>query len=363
MQSSSPEPRIGMLSWDFAAPRGGLGRAMRWLVDGVRSEGVSVNVFSPAPGEDEQSMLRWTLRKGGNLLFSLCLPFILQRRIDAQKIDILILPTGPGGIFLLRKPKRCRIVAMSYHTYWQQSRLVPREQWKWFLAGFEKRTFRKVDRILYASNDTRSSLQDDYGLDEKKLRHIVPIFPLDAWTALSAVKIPNLCVCVGRLDGRKGIEMLVKAWPDVVARCGDAQLILVGRGRLRSLLTAQRNPSIRQVDALPFAELQTLIAKASLALCPSYLEGFGLFAVEAMAAGTALIASDAEGLRRLVRHGDTGWLVRSGDADAWSESVVALLNDDALRTRLSQAGKAEMIRRLDQKRALSDWMELLRDEL
>ncbi len=337
----SSEPlRVGIVSWDFARPRGGLGRAMKWLADALQGQGISVSVLS-REREALPSYMRLTSLPGGHLLFSLFLPWILQRWIDEHRIHTVLIPTGPGGIMLFRKPKRCKVVIISYHTYWQQSRLVPGEAWKWMFASFEERTLQCADAILIASEDTRLSLEHEYGIETEKIRLIAPVFPLEAWSAMHEPKQEGLCVYVGRTDRRKGFETIEAAWPAVLARVPQSQLRVVKSG------------------TMPDAELRALIASASLALCPAHLEGFGLFAAEAMAAGTPVIASDCEGLRRLVVHEQTGLLVPPDDTAAWSDAIVRLLEDAPLRQQMGERARIAMVERFEQRRAVQQWIDAL----
>jgi glycosyltransferase involved in cell wall biosynthesis len=357
---SSPEARVGIVTWDFASARGGLGRSMRWLAAGLRERGVSVSVASPHPEETMPALLYLTSRMGGHLLFSLLLPFTLQLWIDRHRITTLLVPVGPGGVLLLRKPKRCRVVAWSHHTYWQQSRLVPGEAWKWALAATERRTLAVADQIVVAANDTRTSLEEEYGVAPECIRHLVPVFPADHW-APEVPKVPGLCVYVGRLDRRKGASTLLRAWPEVVDRHPHAKLVLVGKGKgvveVFELLRA--NSSVSYHEDLSNTELRSLMGSAQVALCPSYLEGFGLFAAEAMAAGCAVLCSDAEGLRNLIRHEETGLLLPSGDGAAWAAGINAVLSDDALRERLALSARGEAYARFDRGTALAEWVTVL----
>jgi glycosyltransferase involved in cell wall biosynthesis len=339
--------KIGMLCWDYDAPRGGVGRAFRWLAEALRREGQDVVVFSA------------TMASGGHLGFSATLPFRLQRWIDKHGIETLLVPSGPGGVFLSLKPKRCRVLAMCYHTYAQQARLVPGEAWKRMFVPLERRTLRMADTVLYAAADTRLSLEREYDLSPLKLRKIIPAFPLEEWIAVRHEKEMGLCVCVMRLECRKGIDTLLKAWPEVARRAPDARLVLVGHGTSEIVAKARSMPRVTYHTSLPDTELNLLIGSAQLALCPAFLEGFGLFAAQAMASGTPVLGSDAEGLRNLIIDQETGVLLPLGNASAWTDGIVAALQDHGARASMETRARASMKDRFDQKIAGREWLSLL----
>jgi glycosyltransferase involved in cell wall biosynthesis len=85
-------------------------------------------------------------------------------------------------------------------------------------------------------------------------------------------------------------------------------------------------------------DVSARLSRARVAVIPSRWEGFSLFAAEAMAAGTPVVASDVDGLAEVV--GDAGLLVPAGDPDALADALRRVLTDDALARRLSAAGRA-----------------------
>ena len=77
---------------------------------------------------------------------------------------------------------------------------------------------------------------------------------------------------------------------------------------------------------------------------PSFGEGFGLAALEAMAAGVPVVASDAGPLPEVVSDGESGLVVAAGDDQAWAEAIFALASDGSLRHRLGNEARARACR-------------------
>jgi glycosyltransferase involved in cell wall biosynthesis len=106
-----------------------------------------------------------------------------------------------------------------------------------------------------------------------------------------------------------------------------------------------------------------LLACADLFLLPSKNESFGLAALEAMACGTPVIASDTGGLPEVVTHGETGYLFPLGDVDQMAEGALSLLEDKSLWTRFSEAARTDAVERFSNDRVVPMYEVLYRDVL
>lgn len=324
--------RLCLLSWDYADPKGGMGRSLRTIVDQLRGAGRAVDVLSPSPDQGPP-ILRMTRWWGGHLVFSALLPFALASRLRRLRSAALIVPVGPGGVFLLRRP-HVPCIAVVYHTYLQQARSVPGQRWKRLFIPFERRTLQSAEQILCFCADTQRVLQREYGLrNALLLPHPIAQHPRRVSTRDAHV------LCVARLEARKGVGTLLRAWPLVRERVPDARLTIVGRGVLEGRVDAdiaRLSGVIRRVD-LSSSAMRDVLASSAVAVCPSYLEGFGLAAAEAMAVGVPVVASDVDGLRSLIVHGETGWLIPPGDTDGLAEAIVTMLTDENIPERLSSS--------------------------
>ncbi|OLT26284.1 hypothetical protein BJF79_43705, partial [Actinomadura sp. CNU-125] len=131
----------------------------------------------------------------------------------------------------------------------------------------------------------------------------------DRTAARARVGVPAgvpLAVCVGRLTRQKGQDVLVAAWPDVLAQCPDARLAIVGDGEDLDGLRAAGARNVQFVPAV--ADPRDWFAAADVVALPSRWEGLPLTALEAMATGRPLIGTRVPGLTEIVRPG-TGALV------------------------------------------------------
>lgn len=337
--SLTPSSIIGLVSWDYSRPKGGMGRSLQGIVDALRRGGFPIRVFAPY-SEDRKtaSFLRFTHRFGGHLLFSFLLPFVLSRRLQHDRIHHLLVPVGPGGIFLVRRPP-VPTVAIVYHSYAQQAALVPGQWWKRIFQPFEARTLSFCNHIICFSEDTKRALMDAYSLTSD----CITVLPhaMSIPHTMNSSRNPMLCVCIARLEARKGVDILLHAWPTILQSFPHAQLVLVGDGVQRKNIDrfiGNTHGVVRQTN-LSKDVLQALLQRASIAFCPAYLEGFGLACVEAMAAGCTVIASDVDGLRQLIVPGKTGLLVPAGDSEACASAAIGVLAHPEISGQIGENAK------------------------
>ena len=149
-------------------------------------------------------------------------------------------------------------------------------------------------------------------------------------------------VFVGRHEPRKGLEVLLRAWPEVAARTG-ARLRVVGADPLsvRWLLRRKglRGDGIDLLGSVAEDELTRELAEASALAAPSLGgESFGMVLTRAFACATPVVASDIEGYTEVVEPG-TGVLVPPGDARALATALVELLEDEPRRVALGTAAR------------------------
>ena len=144
---------------------------------------------------------------------------------------------------------------------------------------------------------------------------------------------------------------------------GFARLDIFGEGSQRSLLEQRiRTLGLESIVTLHGAVSTPAEALrgAELLVLPSEAEGFGMVLIEAMAAGVPIVATDAPGIRDVVRDGVTGMLVPIGAHHALAVAIRNVLEDQHLRHSLIAAAWADVQRRFTWHAAIAQYRRLLR---
>ena len=152
---------------------------------------------------------------------------------------------------------------------------------------------------------------------------------------------------VSRLEPIKGMDLVVPAFAEVLKRSPEVRLLVVGDGSLRATMEQQAAElgcadRITWVGRQPQEELNKCYGQMDIVLMPSRSEGFGLTAIEAMANGCVMVASNVGGLPEVVRDGVCGLLHRTEDVKDMADKVSVLLGDNELYIRLRTQALCEV---------------------
>jgi glycosyltransferase involved in cell wall biosynthesis len=155
---------------------------------------------------------------------------------------------------------------------------------------------------------------------------------------------------VGQLTSRKGQRELINAFAETASVVPNAVLLIVGGALFNrddeyaaSLMQTARASNV--ADRIRFLgerdDVPALMRAFDLLVVNSKVEPFGLTVVEAMASGTAVLASAVDGIKEIVRHGESGWLVDAADHDGLVRALIMLVRDNQLRERLARRALKE----------------------
>ncbi|GHH75675.1 GDP-mannose-dependent alpha-(1-2)-phosphatidylinositol mannosyltransferase [Streptomyces sulfonofaciens] len=156
---------------------------------------------------------------------------------------------------------------------------------------------------------------------------------------------------IGRIDEpRKGLPVLMRALPKILAERPGTRLLVAGRGDRKEALEnlpRQMHARVEFLGMVSDEDKARLLRSVDLYVAPNTGgESFGIILVEAMSAGAPVLASDLDAFAQVLDHGQAGELFANEDADALAAAAVRLLGDEARRAELRRRGSAH-VRRFD----------------
>jgi len=226
----------------------------------------------------------------------------------------------------------------------------------------ESKLLRLVDRIIVATDAERSQIEEMSQEYTGKTSVIPPGVDLTVFhpymqsEARQQLEMPlgnSMVLFVGRIEPLKGVDTLLYAMQylkESGAMPPDMYMSVIGGdpAKPRETRHAELEKLMILRDELGLSSLVTFLgsrdqetlhryyAAADVVVMPSHYESFGMVALEAMACGTPVIATDVGGLSQLIREGETGFLVPGMDPVALAERLGQVLSDQELRKRLGR---------------------------
>jgi len=245
-------------------------------------------------------------------------------------------------------------IVQMFHTLGEMKNRIARseeEREGSYRVEGEKRVIAKADRIIASTLAERTQLQFLYKANRQKITiippgvdtsHFYPI-PMDEARQYIGVDPDNkLVLFVGRIEPLKGLDTLIRAIAcHRTAALGQVTLAVIGGDPDASPqeMTAEMARIQQLCDELCMGRMVVFLGKraqdtlpyyysaADVLVMPSHYESFGMVALEAMACGTPVIASQVGGLAFLVKDGQTGFHVPDQDPEALCEKLLILLGD------------------------------------
>jgi len=272
-----------------------------------------------------------------NIILSPRSVYRIRRVLERERFDLIHVhePMTPAPGVAALAMARCPIVA-TFHACGELSWLKLGQ----YLWGF---LMDRIDHRIAVSEPARES--------------VARYFPGDYDLIPNGVLVPERAepggreeqiVFVGRQEPRKGLQVLLRAWPEIRRRTG-ARLHVVGADPLAvRLLFARLRVPDEGVDVLGFlsqdALTEELLAAKALVAPSLGGESFGMVLTRAFACATPVVASDISGYRGVMEP-QAGRLVPPGDPAALADAVVALLADERRREQLGRSARTIAVER------------------
>ncbi|QMU97402.1 glycosyltransferase family 4 protein [Microbacterium esteraromaticum] len=355
--------RIALITSSFAPHVGGVEEHVAQIALQLQSRGHTVEVWTvdrgelpdapftardgseiavrylpaPLPARDLGALLRFGLR----IVPAWARWVRAHRRFSPDLLHVQCF--GPNGIYaeLLHRRFRTPMIVTSHgETLGDDHGIYARSA---LLRSWLRRALAAAVSVTAPSRFVLDDLRAHHGLDASGL--VVPNgVDLDVRPDRTAPPSVPCLYAVGRLGRPKGFDLLIDAY----ARSEPGiPLVIGGDGPEREALqqridAAGLHDRVRLIGRQTPRQVATGMAAALAVIVPSRVESFGIVALEAWRAGTALVMTSRGGALDFVRHEQNGLLVDPTDVDALAAAITRIVSDDELRTRVARGGRDDV---------------------
>ncbi len=353
--------RIGIVcpySWDVP---GGVRSHVADLALTLQSKGYEVSVLAPV--EDPDTLPDYVFDGGrpiavsyngavARLSFGVRATRRVRQWIREGNFDIVHIhePVAPSSSLLTCWAARGPLVA-TWHSSHERSRMLS--------AGYyvAQTAMEKIRGRIAVSEAARETLVRHIGGDAVLIPNGVRVADFRDQESVSLEGTQKI-LFLGRIDEpRKGLEVLLRALPQVFSALDRCEVIVAGPGdqaEYQDLVDPSWGSRVNFVGAISDEEKRRTLRQVDLYVAPHIGgESFGIVLAEAMAAGTAVVASDLPAFDQVLQSGKSGKLFPVGDSEALGRSIIELLTDADQRQALVAAGN---IRVMD-----FDWDHVVQD--
>ncbi|MEX3655339.1 MULTISPECIES: glycosyltransferase family 4 protein [Mycolicibacterium] len=345
--------RIGMVCpYSFDVP-GGVQSHVLQLAEVMRAGGHYVSVL--APSSPHVKLPDYVVSGGkavpipyngsvARLRFGPATHRKVKRWLMLGEFDVLHLhePNAPSLSMLALQAAEGPIVA-TFHTSTTKSLTLS------VFQGILRPFHEKIVGRIAVSDLARRWQMEALGSDAVEIPNGVDVPSFANAARLEGYPRPGRSVLfLGRFDEpRKGMPVLLGALPKLVRRFADIEILIVGRGDEDALREEAGDLAghLRFLGQVEDEAKASAMRSADVYCAPNLGgESFGIVLVEAMAAGTPVVASELDAFSRVLDGGQAGRLVPVGDADALADALIEVLADDALREKYIDAATQRVAR-------------------
>jgi phosphatidyl-myo-inositol alpha-mannosyltransferase len=349
--------RIGMVCpYSFDVP-GGVQSHVLQLAEVMHGRGHQVSVLAPTSSDGHASLPEYVVSGGkavpipyngsvARLRFGPATHRMVKRWLADGDFDVLHLhePNAPSLSMLALNIAEGPIVA-TFHTSTTKSLTLS------VFEPFLRPMHEKIVGRIAVSDLARRWQMEALGSDAVEIPNGVDVASFASASPMDGYPRPGKSILfLGRYDeSRKGMAVLLGALPRLVERFEEIEILIVGRGDEDELRESAGTLAghLRFLGQVDDAEKASALRSADVYCAPNTGgESFGIVLVEAMAAGTAVVASDLDAFRRVLVDGTAGRLVPVDDSEGLADGLIEVLENDVARERFIDAA-ADAVHRYD----------------
>jgi glycosyltransferase involved in cell wall biosynthesis len=366
---------IAFLTPEYPHPKtghsGGIGTSIKNLAIGLLAQDCKVRVLVYGQKEDAifddegicvQQIKNVKLKGLSWLLTRKKIQKIIDELYEAKEIDLVEAPDWTG-ITSFITPHKCPIVIRlhgsdTYFCYLDQRPV------KWINKFHEKRGLQKADGVLSVSQYTADVTNTIFGLNKKFT--IIPNGINTKIFATSTLTSPVIArdeaiwagglLYFGSMIRKKGLLELPLIFNRVVEKNPNARLVLIGKDvpdissgnastwqMMQKLFSDKAKNKVEYLGSIPYSEIKSKIAEATLCVFPSFAEAFPVSWLEAMAMEKPIVASNIGWASEMIVDGKSGFLVHPKEHDLFAAKINAILEEESLPLEMSKAARERVV--------------------
>jgi glycogen synthase len=386
--------RVFLLSQEYPTECtvGGIATFNHQLANGLVRAGHHVTVVTEAasprecvgPYEDRgvrivpvvPRRILWRQHLGGwNLLFrsisfaaAACRVF--RREHGAARFDVVEGQDAHAHLCMIQRRASVATVAR-LHTpaamTWALNR-IPADTgvgWMWRL---ERDTMLRAHALVSVSHSLAHLIAPDLGIAPREVAVVYNAVDLDTYSPQQSELSPEPTVLfAGRLEPRKGPDVLLESVPFVLARHPGARFVFAGTdagmgARLqRRVAQLGVTGSVTFLGVVPPERMVSAYRQAWVCVLPSTVwENFSMVALEALGCGCPVVATNVGGFPEMIRDGENGVLVATCDAEATAAAINSLLADRVRRSDMAAAARRVALESFGRDRLVAETIEVYR---
>jgi len=349
--NSSSVQRVGIVcpyAWDVP---GGVRSHVADLALTLMARGFDVSVLAPV--EDPDTLPDYVFDGGrptavsyngsvARMSFGVRATRRVRQWIREGNFDVVHIhePVAPSSSLLTCWAARGPLVA-TWHSSHERSRMLS--------AGYyvAQTAMEKIRGRIAVSEAARETLVRHIGGDAVLIPNGVRVADFRDQESVSLEGTQKI-LFLGRIDEpRKGLEVLLKALPQVFTELDRCEVVIAGPGdpeEYSDFLDPRWKDRVNFVGAISDEEKRRILCQVDLYVAPNIGgESFGIVLAEAMAAGTAVVASDLPAFDRVLQSGKSGKLFPVGDSEALSAAMIELLTNPDQRRGLVESGNIRVM--------------------
>ncbi len=359
--------KVLILARGFGSVSTGPGKYATVLADGLRKRQLDVTVVSwgtaPDPTETSSSNVihitrpALDLRHGNWMMSSLHFRRVLDNLLTEDGFDVLHFTEARDALFFRGRTRGCVVgslhdylfagASLRGRSYRAVYPLDYRRRLLYYNLGhlLEGRTLRRMDHLIATSKATASYVRDGYRIQPDRLTVVhngLDPNPHRDEPEGKAPSTPSVLFIGNNFQG-KGLSVLIRASPLVLAERGETDFLVVGsdpKAKAAMQNLCERYGVSERFDfkgLVPHHRLPELFAGARVLAQPSLVDSFPYSILEAMSWGVPPVATNIGGIPELVSHGESGFLIEPHDHEALARYISLLIEDDDIWGSMREA--------------------------